>query len=118
MFSQIYIPYWMSLSKETRNKLIVIFSVPKTGVVEVINETVLTDGHNNIDLEVITIDKLKAYTGQLKGTFAELWEMAVEKAMHSHTSMSIEEMELIPKPYCEFCTSTQGRHRKGCPKYK
>ena len=118
MFSQIYIQYWMTLSKETRDKLTVIFSVPKTGVVEVINDTVITDGHNNTDLQVITLDKLKAYTGQLKGTFSELLEMAINKASEANTAMTIEEMEAIPKPYCEFCTSTQGRHRKGCPKYK
>lgn len=118
MFNRIYVQFWMSLSKETRNKLAVIFSVPKTGVVEVINDTVLTDGHNNTDLEVITLDNLKAYTGQLKGTFSELWEMAIIKASETATAMTIEEMEAIPKPYCEFCTSTQGRHRKGCPKYK
>jgi hypothetical protein len=61
---------------------------------------------------------VRAYTGQKVGTLPELWDIAIEKLNSNKEVMSLEDLEKLPKPYCETCTSTMGRHRKGCPKYK
>jgi hypothetical protein len=121
MFEKIFVQYWMTLPKDIRQHLAFVFNIPRTGITEIRDDVVLTDGHTNADLDCINADMLAAYTGE-KPTeyFPRLWEIAIKRA-RKDLDAPTEDTVLAPveePPYCNFCTSTSGRHKKGCPKFR
>lgn len=125
---KVYTQYWIDLPKEVREHLVKVFEIPRTGITEIRDQTVVADGHTNIDLEVITKERLAAYVGSpMDTTFSRLWEIAISKVnyeLHPPT-MSIGEdgvvtdiTPVITPRYCLTCASNKGRHFKGCPKFK
>ncbi len=124
---KIYVQVWMDLPKETKDHLIKIFSLSRTGITEIRDQTVVTDGYTNNDLATLTADKMSAYVGSPIGelSFSRLWEITLSKIkfeLHPPV-LEIQKDGLIidippVKKYCDTCVSTAGRHRKGCPKYK
>lgn len=134
---KLYAQMWIDLPQETRNHLAKAFDIPRTGITEIRDQTVVSDGHTNTDLEAVTADKMAAYVGSPLGTlsFSRLWEITLSKVKYElHPPMlEIQPNGLItdvvpitnpaylleaPKKYCDNCVSTKGRHRKGCPKFK
>jgi len=124
MFERLYQNQWMSLPREIRLWLRAMFDIPQTNVVEVRDNTVLTDGVTNDDLKAITLEKLKEFTKQ-EGTFAQLFEIVTQKlqfelAVQNGSITKLEEVKDLstqPVKYCDTCDSKKGRHKKVCPKY-
>lgn len=79
MFEQITTHVWMMLSREVRQQLITDFDLSRNGVTEVIDDRVITDGYNNDDLKVITLERMAEYVGST-GTFMDLWQITCSKA--------------------------------------
>ena len=121
---RIYTQVWMSVPKLVRHQLVKDFNIRRTGNVEVINDTVVTDGYTNADLMVFTIDSMTHYA-QERGSFSHLWDVTVEKAMKivdppaDLIEVSPNTLEVAAQPkYCDKCASKGGRHLKYCPEYK
>ena len=125
MFDRVYQQNWMALEKNIREHLSSLFNIPRSGIVEIMDDRVIVDGHTNEDLAIITSELLMAYTGS-REKFPTLWELAIERA-RSEVSPPIDLTPIINgenhvqvkvERYCDTCISTKGRHRKGCPKFK
>lgn len=114
MFERIFVGQWMSLPREIRLELRRLFDIPQSNVVEVRDNTVITDGVTNDDLQVITLEKLKQVTKN-NGTFAELFEKAVKMAKPP-VYISINGIQIMKKEFCDSCDSKGVRHKKSCPK--
>lgn len=119
MFERVYVPQWMSLTKDVREKMAEIFKIPRSGITEIRDETVLTDGRTQDDLLAITQEKLEKFCKQ-QGQFADLFKIAVKKVQFQIGGMviSADGITKMPVRYCDTCDSKRGRHRKGCPNYK
>jgi hypothetical protein len=121
---RIYQQHWIELPKELREKLAEVFNIPKTGICEVRDQTIISDGYTNTDLGAITLEAMKEYTdfeGEIK--FSELWHKVLEKGVQELFGIEVMPAEPTipldgPKPYCSTCTSKAGRHKMGCPKFK
>lgn len=120
MFTQIYTQYWISLPKEVREHLVSIFDIPRSGITEIRDQTVLSDGHTNEDLKAISAERMGAYTGDTTAAFPMLWELTIVKAFEDLAQKIVDapEAEIAAPRYCMTCTAKSGRHKKGCPKYK
>lgn len=81
MFDKIYVQNWMSLSKEVRNHLMETFNIQRSGITEIRDQDVITDGVTNADLSVLTLDNLNEYIGSVE-TFPRAWEITLMK-VHS-----------------------------------
>lgn len=131
---KLYTQHWIDLPQETRNHLAKVFGIERTGVTEIRDQAVVSDGYTNKDLEAVTADKMSAYVGSATGelSFSRLLEITLSKVkfeLHPPV-LEIQPDGLIvdvnpsatpavaEKKYCNTCVSTKGRHRKGCPKYK
>lgn len=79
MFDHIYTHIWMLVPYEERMVLVEHFDITKSGVTEIRNEEVLTDGYTNDDLAAITAERMAAFVGS-EEPFMRLWELTVAKA--------------------------------------
>lgn len=124
---RVYQQMWIDLPQETRNHLVKVFDIPRSGITEIRDQSVVSDGHTNNDLLSITAEKMAAYVGSPIGAldFARLWTITLSKVKYELNPPVLEigtdgiVTDVPPvKKYCETCVSPAGRHRKGCPKYK
>jgi hypothetical protein len=118
---------WMQVPKEVREKLIELFGLTRTSFSEIRDDVVISDGYSDDDLSLITKDKMCEITGlPCELSFSSLWEVMVvkltndvyDKAVMPDTSGLTNDVFTLATPYCTTCTSTKGRHKKGCPKFK
>lgn len=110
MFDRIYQHQWITLDRDVREHLTKIFDIPTTGIAEIRDQSVISDGKTNEDLKAITSEKMATYVGSLE-EFPRLWELTLSKVKYElHPPIFI--------PYCGTCDAKSGRHKKGCPKYK
>lgn len=70
---------WLELPRDVRDHLMKVFGVVKTGVAEVRDQTVISDGVTNDDLSVISFEKMTEYVGPAED-FHKLWQITVSKA--------------------------------------
>lgn len=70
---------WMLLSRETRDHLIKEFKVPKSGITEIRNEELLSDGRTLEDLKVINSESMANYVGSDE-SFGRLFELTLAKS--------------------------------------
>lgn len=70
---------YMHLSKELRDKITEVFNIKRTGVSEVRDQDIITDGTTYDDLLVVTHRAMGEYVGSDE-TFARAWELTVAKA--------------------------------------
>ena len=70
---------WVSLPTEVRNKFRSLFGINKSGITEVDDNRIVSDGTTHTDLSVLTIPKLQEYTGDKSDDFYKLFYKAVEK---------------------------------------
>lgn len=86
--AQCTIPQWLEQKPEVKVKLIEIFSIPKTGVSEVVTDSMghakqTCDGFTHKDLTAITVDKMRDYLGmditQISETFYTLFDRTLAK---------------------------------------
>lgn len=78
-FTQIPPQLWMLVPREERLRLAEVFELGKTGITEVRDQEVITDGYNADDLSVITSERMAEYVGS-EESFPRLWELSVAKA--------------------------------------
>lgn len=139
MFDRILVPHWVSLEKEVRQHLAKVFNLTATGIAEIRDQTVISDGYSNADLDKITAAKMAEYVGSNE-SFPRLWEITLAKVKYElHPPVDLEEIkepEVIipiqipertlnsPNPievnsdkFCQTCDSKGVRHKKECPKY-
>ncbi len=81
MPEQIYPQIWMLNPKEIRDHLAIVFGVEQSSATEVRDETVISDGRNEIDLKAITLEKMCEYIGSQE-EFHRAWTITLAKAKH------------------------------------
>ena len=87
MYEHVLPNLWMLLSYEERNHLAKVFNMEKTGVTEVKDNQVITDGYRYEDLGAITRDKMIEYVGS-EDTFPRLWELTCAKVKFELTPIT------------------------------
>lgn len=136
MYDHVFMGQWMHLSKEIRGQLIKDFNLRSTGRVEVVDQTVVTDGYTNDDLKAFTHESMSKYVGRAE-SFGKLWELTIEQAisllnpieivLNSPLEVSSDDLEVDdgasielvdPNRFCNSCDSKGGRHKKECVNYK
>ena len=75
---QLTIPQWLSLQMPIRLRLKSIFNIPRSSGSEVVNTTVLSDGHTHGDLAVITVEKMQQYLSSDEQDFYKLLVQVVD----------------------------------------
>lgn len=80
-FEKVPVQLWMLVPREERLRLAEVFELGKTGITEVRDQEVVTDGYNADDLSVITAERMASYVGS-EESFPRLWELTVAKAKH------------------------------------
>lgn len=131
MFEKINQQHWISLPRETRQHLVKVFGLIPNGIAEIRDQSVVSDGYTNSDLERITAEKMAEYVGSTE-SFSRLWELTLSKVKYelnppmvmqgaAVTSLvppliQIPERTLTSAPFCDKCDSKGGRHKKECPK--
>lgn len=83
MYDRIPIQLWMLLPREHRAIIADALNLPKTGVSEIRDNEVLSDGYNVEDLSNITIEKMLDFIGGSEDeSFHRLWELTCAKARY------------------------------------
>lgn len=75
---------WTELSHPVRTKLVEVFGIVKTGISEVRDQTLISDGTTTDDLKVITAEKMAEYVGSdvADTSYARLWELTLAKVKY------------------------------------
>lgn len=79
MLEKIYPHIFIQVPKDLRDYIAKVFGVKQSGITEVRDSTVISDGRTVEDLSVINEETMEAYVGS-KETFARLWEITISKA--------------------------------------
>lgn len=131
------VPYqlWLKLPKEVRDKLVILFHIPRTGSTVVdyspTGPVIVSDGFKPTDIEAITLQKMQTLLDTDSTNFFELLEQVIAQAdalmkpkeekiveivetVTTYTEVSTHE---VNPPFCDQCDSKGGRHKKVCPKY-
>lgn len=80
MYNNIPPQLWMILPVEVRQHLSKVFGLKQTGVREIVDQTVVNDGHSIDDLRAITLEALNTYNKAEETSFPTAWHKACEKA--------------------------------------
>lgn len=83
-FERLLPQLWMVQPLDVRNHLAAHFDLHKTGVSEIRDQDVISDGYSFDDLEGITHEKMVEYVGS-EESFPRLWELTVAKAHYELT---------------------------------
>ncbi len=78
MFEKVNVSDWLSLSWETRRKIVEIFKIPRSGGTHVVGGVVKTDGYTQEDLTAISVEKMKEYTKLESDDFVELFKKTIK----------------------------------------
>jgi len=70
---------WASLPNEVRYRIRALFNIPKTGVTEVNDGILVSDGTTHTDLSNLTIEKMQSYVGESVLDFYKLFDLMVAK---------------------------------------
>lgn len=111
MYEQVLPNLWMLLSHEERNHLAEVFDVKKTGVSEVRDNQLISDGYRFEDLAVITREKMAEYVGS-EDTFPRLWELTCAKAQFELNPPVGQIGKASPEEVIETNTSTNVKKNK------
>ena len=126
----IYPQVWVSLPKETREHLIKVFKLVRTGISVVKDQTLVSDGYTEEDLEGISLEKMCEYIGSQE-TFMRACELTLGK-VHSELHPPVGEItgtKIVPGevlivedkeevPFCDTCNAKELPHKKYCPKHE
>jgi hypothetical protein len=120
---RIYPQQWMALPKETKNHLIKVFGIPKSGITEIRDQDVVSDGYTSADLEAINLDKMCEYIGS-RETFGRAWEitlMRVKSDLNPPMELPVPVIDIAPAEvksvFCDKCVAPREPHFKKCPNY-
>jgi hypothetical protein len=119
---RIYPQFWMSLDKDVKETLVKEFKIFKTGVTEVVDSQVVTDGFRTEDLMAINVVSMMEFV--LQDTplpFSRMWELTIAKVKFilNPPIMDIstgEEVDNTPRkaPWCYYCEAKAFAHRPEC----
>lgn len=70
---------FMHVSKEIRDYLAAMWKLPRSGITEIRDQDVISDGHTYEDLGAITHEMMNEYI-KSEESFARAWELTVMKA--------------------------------------
>lgn len=70
---------WVSLSAEMRNRIRVLFSIPRSGNVIVSDGRIETDGTTPEDFKALSIEKMQSFTEDTTTDFHKLFDKTLEK---------------------------------------
>lgn len=79
MYERILPQMWMQLEKPIRLQIVKDFDIPRTGITEIRDQEVISDGYSVNDLSTITLEKMTSYIGS-EETFPRAWEITCSKA--------------------------------------
>lgn len=71
----------MLLPRDIRDRLRVVFNIPRSGITEVRDTELVSDGTTFEDLAVVTSEKMSEYVGSQE-SFGRLWDLSIAKAKH------------------------------------
>lgn len=91
--NQVYQQVWIALPKEKRQHLMKVFNIKPTGVTEVRDQTLISDGMTNDDLKFITLERMCEYIGSQE-TFMRAWEITLAKC-HSELNPPMGVIEKV-----------------------
>ena len=114
MYTKVYRELWMLLPKEQRQHLVVVFNISRTGVTEIRDQDIISDGHSNMDLEVISAEKMAEYTGSpATEPFHRLWEITVSKSNYElNPPINIPTIEpIVEEKPLEIIKETNGKKK-------
>lgn len=133
MTGQLSYAIWLSLPNDVRHKLVTLFNIPRSGMTIVdyraTGAVVTSDGYTAIDLQAITLDRMKGLLGSEDDNFYKLFEEIVSNidtvitgnyqsvvpdSADSEHNFFRENPEYVVKVFCKFCTSKGVRHKKDC----
>jgi hypothetical protein len=80
MEQQIYQQQWIALERDVRTLLFSELELTKSGPTEVKDETVISDGVTNADLQMLTAEKLSTFIGSKEESLGRAWELTIKKA--------------------------------------
>ena len=80
----------MHQPKEIRDYLAQMWKIPRSGIAEIRDQEIISDGHTYEDLKVITHELMTEYIGS-EESFLRAWEITVAKA-HSELHPPIGEI--------------------------
>lgn len=69
---------WLLLPREVKNELINVFGIERTGISEVRDNEIISDGYSQKDLMVITKETMAKYIGSDE-SFLRAWEITLSK---------------------------------------
>ena len=120
MQTNLYPQQWLPLSKEVKDVLIKEFSIGRSGVTEVRDQSVVSDGYTTEDLRAITQEKMNKYIGS-EENFMRGWEITLAKvhAVLNPPVAEIKESTIIDviAPFCIECKAVLAPHFKKCPNF-
>lgn len=71
--------YWLTLSHDTRRKIAILLDIPRSGGTEVSDNRVISDGHTQLDLSIVTLDYLQNFMQSKEEDFYKLFKQLVER---------------------------------------
>lgn len=80
MFNNVPPQLWMQLDPKIRMELVSYFNLKKTGITEIRDQTLISDGYSVEDLREITLEKMNEYIGSSEESFSRAWEITCSKA--------------------------------------
>lgn len=105
---QIYVQQFVLLKESTRNKLREIFRIPRSSHAEVVTDhmgvgTVVCDGTTNVDLQQLTVEKMRDYLGTaaVNETISDLLKQVVDKIEYVEPPVEIKPVEVKIEPKVE-----------------
>lgn len=70
---------WVSLPVEVRYRIRAIFDIPKSGITEVHDAQVISDGTTHEDFKSLTTEKMQAYLNSDSTDFHKLFDTVIAK---------------------------------------
>jgi len=92
---------FMFQPREIRELLAAMFGVGKSGITEVRDQTVVSDGRTVDDLKEISLEKMRAYVGDPEATLGIAWEKTVMKAAAELEQLNAPAVLAAPAPTTE-----------------
>lgn len=81
MYNNVLPAIWMQLEKPIKDHLVKVFDIKRTGISEIRDQTLISDGYSVLDLQVITLERMTEYIGSNE-TFPRAWELTCAKAKY------------------------------------
>lgn len=117
MLIQLTQTQWLALSAPVKARLKEIFAIPRSEGTHMVDNRVLSDGHNHRDLSLITIEKMQDYLGHPRKEgepFYDVFEQVLARVEYELTPppTPVQEATVIVKPAEELFIEHNGKTYK------